>query len=422
MKKVFLVLGLLICIGSAQGQWQPAGFLGSNVSCIAQHPQDTCIMLVAVVDSLFQSTDGGYSWSFLTHFNGLPVNCMMYDPIYFDTVYALLGNGSFSDGIYRSTDGGYTWAVLEWFLCPRDMTITNTSPSRMMLVGCDGLGVFKTEDDGNTWDAWNAGLIDLHVHTLDYCAPFDAVPIFYTGTSQGLFFRSLNTWTQANGIAVNVRVSSIAHAEDSNLGFATVGCGSWSDGIYRSTDFGQTWQVVDWWIYSSCVVMNPAWQYYPNDTFGIFVGDSGLGVKYSSDCGTSWQEVNSGLGNLFVNMLSFHPQDSMHLFAATQEGLYRYQCSPGVTEDRVDELNISAVRVPTVQRAGVPITLAYSVLDNAIALPFWVRIYDATGRLKSIETLNPGSSVLTPIHESGVYFLTITDQGRLHKEKIIIVD
>ncbi|MGB7055687.1 MAG: T9SS type A sorting domain-containing protein [bacterium] len=419
MKKVFLVLGLLICIGSAQGQWQPAGFSGSNIKCIAQHPQDTSTMLVSVVDSIFQSLDGGYSWSFLTHFNGLPVNCMMYDPIHFDTVYALLGNGSFSDGIYRSTDGGYNWAVVEWMLCPRDMFIFHP----IILVGGDGPGVFKSEDNGNTWIVWNAGLADSHVHAVSYCAPFgDSLPIFFAGTSQGLFFRSLDTWTQANGIAVNVRVSSIAHAEDADLGFATVGCGSWSDGIYRSTDFGQTWQVVHWWIYSSCVAMNPAWQYYPYDTFGIFAGDSGLGVSYSSDCGTSWQEVNSGLGNLFVNMLSFHPQDSMRLFAATQEGLYRYQYSPGVTENRVGELNVSAIRMPTVQRAGVPITLSYSVLDNAIVLPFWVRIFDATGRLKSIETLDPGSSVLAPIHESGVYFLTIVDQGRLHKEKIIIVD
>jgi hypothetical protein len=419
MKRVFVVLGLLICIGSAQGQWQAAGFSGSNIKCIAQHPQDTSIMLVSVVDSIFQSTDGGYTWAFLVDFNQLPINYLTYDPIHFDTVYALLGNGSFSDGIYRSTDGGYNWAVVEWMLFPRDMFIFHP----IILVGCDGPGVFKSEDSGNTWIVWNAGLADSHVHAVSCCMPFgDSLAIFFAGTSQGLFFRSLNTWIQATGIAVNVRVSSIAHAGDANLGFATVGCGSWSDGIYRSTDFGQTWQVVDWWIYSSYVIMNPAWQYYPNDTFGIFAGDSGLGVKYSSDYGSSWQEVNSGLGNLFVNMLSFHPQDSMRLFAATQEGLYRYQYSPGVAENRVGELNISAAGVPTVQRAGVPITLVYSVPDNVIVHPFWVRIYDATGRLKSIQMLDPISSVLAPIHESGVYFLMIADQGRLHKAKIIIVD
>lgn len=421
MKKVFLVLGLLICISSAQGQWQPAGLSGNNVSCIAQHPQDTCIMLVAVVDSLFQSLDGGYSWSFLVDFNGLPINCVVYDPVYCDTVYALLGNGSYSDGIYRSTDGGYNWAVLEWFLRPGCMTIPG-SPSLFMLVGCDSSGIFKTDDGGSTWIPWNDGLTDICIYSLCFCNPFDSFPILHAGTAHGLFYKFFNGWVQANGVPVDLRVSSISYHPSQEIGFASVTGGSWSDGIYRSTDYGYNWQVVDWWIYPSCVALNPLWQDYPGDTCGIFAGDSGLGVKYSSDCGNTWQEVNSGLGNLYINMLSFHPEDSMRLFAATQGGLYRYQYGPGVAENMIDELNVCAIRVPTIQRAGMPITLAYSVLDNAIVLPFWVRIYDATGRVKSIETLNPGSSVLAPIHECGVYFLTIADQGRLHKEKIIIID
>jgi len=170
MKIVFLVIGLSICIGSAQGQWQPAGFVGSNTTCSAQHPQDTSTMLVAVSDSLFHSSDGGHSWSFLVHFNGLPINCVMYDPMYYDTVYALLGCGTFSDGIYRSTDGGYNWDVLEWMLYPRCMTIPG-QPASLMLVGCDSNGIFKTEDGGSTWTPWNDGLTDIHVYSLCFCNP-----------------------------------------------------------------------------------------------------------------------------------------------------------------------------------------------------------------------------------------------------------
>jgi photosystem II stability/assembly factor-like uncharacterized protein len=420
MKRVFIVFCLLICIASAQGLWQSAGFTGSNIVCVAQHPQDTLCMLVAVADSLYHTSDGGYSWSLLTHFNQLPINYLTYDPIYCDTVYALLGNGSFSDGIYRSTDGGYNWNVLEWMLYPRDMAITNTSSGRIMLVGCDGPGVFKTEDDGNTWVVWNAGLIDSHVKAIDYCWRPDSQCACLAGTSQGLFYRLYTSpWIQASGIAVNVGVSSICFAKETNLGYATVGSGSWSDGVYRSTDNGYSWQVVDWWIYASDVIMNPLWQNYPNDTCGIFAGDSGLGVKYSSDCGTTWQEVNNGLGNLFVNLLSFHPQDSMRLFAATQGGLYRFQYGPGVAENTIDELNASALRLPTVQRAGLPINLLCKAEEN---VPLGVRVYDVAGRLKSFEMLSPGQSSLAPIWESGIYFVTLSEQGRSYKEKIIIFD
>lgn len=421
MKRVFVVLGLLICIGSAQGQWQQTGFLGRDVECMAHHPEDTSTVLVGVVDSVFHSSNGGSTWSFISHFNGLPINYLMYDPNFCDTVYALLGDGTYSDGIYRSTDGGYSWNVLEWLYRPRDMAITQ--PGRIMLVGCYGPGVFKSEDEGSTWTLWNDALADSHVHAIDYCFSSGSTLVSLAGTSQGLFYRLYSTaWTQASGIAVNIGVSSICYAKETNLGFATVGCGSWSDGMYRSTDHGYSWQVVDWWIYTSYVAMNPLWLDYPNDTCGIFAGDSGLGVKYSSDCGTTWQEVNSGLGNLYINMLSYHPQDSMRLFAATQGGLYRYQYSPGVAENVIEDLGINVFFVPTVHRAGLPIPLVYTLADNAGLLPVRIDIHDAAGRLQRTETIEPGSSTLEPICESGVYFLTVAAQRILQKEKIIVID
>lgn len=421
MKIVSVVSVLLFCIAGAQGQWQQAGFSGRDVECIAHHPQDTSTILVGVVDSLFHSSDGGYTWSFIVHFNGLPINCLMYDPDYCDTVYALLGDGTYSDGIYRSTNGGYDWNVLEWLYRPRDMAIT--IPGRIMLVGCYGPGVWKSEDEGNTWMLWNDALADSHVHAVDYCYGPGSTLVSLAGTSQGMFHRFYAVpWVQASGIAVNVRVSWIDHSKNTHLGFATVTGGSWSDGVYMTVDNGNGWQPLDYWIYSSCVVMNPLWQDYPNDTCGIFVGDSGLGVKYSSDCGATWQEVNSGLGNLYVNMLSYHPQDSMLLFAATQGGLYRYQYSPGVAENRSDDLDLPVVIMPTLHLAGMPITLISSMPGDAGLLPLTVNLYDAAGRLERIEILQPGSKALAPIHESGVHFLTFAARGILQKEKIIVID
>ena|GEM_PF-1980222 len=424
MKNVTLFIGLLVCIGSAQGQWQLAGFAGRNVACVAQHPQDTSVVLTAVADSLFQSTNGGNSWSFLRHFSGLPVNYVMYDSTYYDTVYALLGNGSYSDGIYRSTDGGYNWAVLEWMLCPRDMLVFYS----LILVGCDGPGVFKSEDYGNTWIVWNAGLADSHVHAVDYCSPFgdslaDSLMFFFAGTSEGLFYRQFDSWIQAGGIAENVRVTSIDYAKSSYLGFATVGSGSWSDGIYRSTDYGQNWQVVNWWIYTSCVTMNPLWQSYPpNDTCGMFAGDSGLGVKYSSDCGTTWQDVNSGLGNMYVNSLSYHPQDSMRLFAATQGGLYRYQYGPGVVENTMQELNVPGLYIPAVIRSGMAIPIACSSLRDDSGSACWVRIFDVMGCLHRVQLLDHTPTLLTPIRQSGVYFVVVNNGIDKCRQKIIVID
>ncbi len=420
MKIVFIVLSLFICIGSTQGQWQEAGFAGRNVACMAYHPQDTSTMLAGIVDSVFRSSDGGYTWSFLEHFNGLPINCVMYDPTYPDTVYALLGDGTYSDGIYRSTNGGNDWSVLEWLFRPRDMTIT--VPGRIMLVGCYGPGVWKSEDEGNTWIIWNDALADSHVHAVDYCYGPGSTLVSLAGTSQGLFYRLYTaSWIQASGIPVDLRVSSIHHAKSMQLGFASVTGGSWSDGVYRTNDNGYTWQVVDWWVYSSYVAMNPLWQNYPTDTCGVFAGDSGLGVKYSSDCGTTWLEVNSGLGNLYVNMLSFHPQDSMRLFAATQGGLYRYQYGPGIAEGFLAEQDHPGIRVPTLVRAGTSIPVKYSAGVDAGPFSCWLRLYDATGRLVRTAILESIETTHIPVGKSGVYFLAAGIGGMEFREKIIAV-
>jgi len=416
MGKLISVIAALLCFISAQTNWELVGFENENVKCIAQHPQDTSIMLISIADSIYRSADGGYSWSFVTRFWGLPVNCLTFGPLYGDTVFALIGNGSYSDGIYRSTDAGNTWDILAWFLSPLCMTIPGF-PSPFMLVGCDSLGIFKTEDGGNSWESWNDGLTDLHIYALDYCSPFDSFPIFFAGTAHGLFYTSWDGWIQANGIPTDLRVSSVSHQIISNLGFAAVTGGSWSDGIYKSTDYGQNWQAVDWWIYASCVVMNRMWS-DPWDTSSVFAGDSGLGIKRSTDCGATWNEVNTGLGNLYINSLSFHPEDTLRLFAATQGGLYRYDYEPGINED-ITSLRGAEIEIPlSILRAGEPIFVKCNNIKGSVE----IKIIDAAGRKVRIDKITENTTLLKPLKRKGIYFIIFEKDEYYCNKKIIVID
>lgn len=416
MQKLVVVFIMLISLVSAQGYWELIGFENENVKCIAQHPQNTSIMLISIADSIYRSSDGGHSWSFVTHFWGLPVNYLTFNPNDGDTVFALLGNGTYSDGIYRSTDAGYTWNVLWYFLSPLCMCIPGDTFD-LMLVGCDGDGIFKSEDGGNSWEPWNNGLTDLHIHSLDYCSPFDTFPYFFAGTAQGLFYRHHNGWSQASGIAVNVRVSSISYHKTDEFGFAIVTGGSWSDGIYKSTDFGQNWQVGDYWLYASCVLMNPQWE-NPGDTLSVFAGDSGLGVKHSTNCGTTWIETNIGLENQYVNSLSCHPGDTLRLFCATQGGLYRYIYQPGINEES-NSAPGNIIEIPSnILRADAPI---FVKCDN-LKENFELRIIDAVGRRVRTDKIIRNTALLKPLKKSGIYFIVISQKGYHYKKKIIVID
>jgi hypothetical protein len=413
MRRLAITVFILLCIVRAQDYWDAVGFTGRNVYSIAQHPQDTSIMLISIADSIYRSSDGGHSWSCVATYGPLPINCLLFHPMSGDTAYALVGNGSFSDGIYRSTDAGSTWDIFAWFYIPRCMTVTE---SGVLLVGCDTFGIYMSDDGGVSWDPWNDGLTNLQIYTLDYCWPPLTNPYFFTGTAQGLFYRHDNDWLQASGIPSNVRVSSISYHKTDELGFATVTGGSWSDGMYRSTNFGQSWQVGDYWLYACCVAMNPQWE-YPGDTLSVFAGDSGLGVKHSTDCGTTWNEVNTGLGSLFINALSYHPEDTMRLFAGTQGGLYRYVYSVGAHENNRAVLS-AAITVPaTIVRAQRPIVINYCEPQTTIH----VTIFDALGRIISTEVIDNNTMFLAPLEKCGVYLL-VGSGADPFREKIIVID
>lgn len=414
-----VILTMLVCVAYAQQRWDLVGFENENVKCIAQHPQDTSIMVVSIADSIYRSSNGGHTWSFVTSFMGLPINAMTFHPERCDTCFALIGQGSYSDGIYRSTDTGLTWNVLSWFPFPRSICIPGWPPE-FMLVGCDSLGILMSEDDGNNWDPWNEGLTDSFILCLDFSMPFDSFPIFFAGTAQGLFYKGWDGWTQANGIPINLRVSGISYDKADAIGFASVTGGSWSDGIYRSTDFGENWQVVDWWIYASCVAMN--WmRFQPNDTSSVFAGDSGLGVKHSTNWGQTWQDVNSGLGNLFINALSYHFPDTTRLFCATQGGLYRYVDETGVSESSTLVSDNTIEVLSTIVRAGEPILIRYHVGDASNEV-HELLIFDAVGRKIRSDTVMGNISSLESLSESGIYFIVSSHPRYYYKNKLIVID
>jgi hypothetical protein len=140
-----------------------------------------------------------------------------------------------------------------------------------------------------------------------------------------------------------------------------------------------------------------------------------LGVKYSSDCGTTWQEVNSGLGNLYINMLSYHPQDSMRLFAATQGGLFRYDYQPGIVEHSTIDTEKGFSILRNIVRANQPVPVRPG--DECT-----VEIFDATGRTVRKEWLSEEAKHIGPIQHTGIYYILLSDKRGSQREKIVVIE
>jgi hypothetical protein len=408
----FLIAGT----AAAQAEWDLVGFSDCRVTCVAQHPTDTSVMYITILDTVYKSMDGGHVWTYAASFNGLPVNDLQFHPIDYDMICALVGNGSWSDGIYYSTDAGYSWNILFYFYKPVTLTIPEDSSS-LWVVGCDTFGVYKSTDNGMTWALWNEGLTNLQINTLSHTWRSDTL-VFLAGTGQGLFYRNTDSWSLADGISDMLPVVSIIHHPTAAYGYAAVGNGSYSDGIYMTTDYGETWQVSEWWVFPSCVTMTEMYD-YPRDTCTVLAGDSGLGVKQSQDFGGTWYEMNAGLDNLFINALSYHRLTAMRLFAGTQSGLYRFIYESGCEEHNTPKRALLIVQ-PTIIRSGESIGI-FCQMDENIETDCSVRILDVCGReIRAADIENNAAEISLPV-PCGIYFVQISGVGAHAGQKIIVV-
>ncbi|MHB0869228.1 MAG: WD40/YVTN/BNR-like repeat-containing protein, partial [Chloroflexota bacterium] len=68
----------------------------------------------------------------------------------------------------------------------------------------------------------------------------------------------------------------------------------------------------------------------PNDPNVLFAGTNGQGIFRSADGGQNWAQVNSGLGNLFVNDILIDPTNSNNVLAATGRGSAVGEATAGV--------------------------------------------------------------------------------------------
>jgi len=408
---------LLAGVAFAQGEWELVGFSGCRVNCIAQHPADTAVMYISIDDTVYRSTDGGETWIYAVSFY-LPVNDLQFHPVDHNMICALVGGGSWSDGIYCSTDAGYSWDVLFYIYKPLTLTIPEDSGS-LWLVGCDTFGVYKSTDAGLTWTSWNEGLINVHINSLCHTWRDDTL-IVLAGTAQGLFYRSSGSWSLADGISDMLPVVSIIHHRTGAYGYAAVGNGSYSDGIYQTADFGETWQVAEWWVFPSCVAMSEMWD-FPRDSCTVLAGDSGLGVKRSMDYGGTWYAMNAGLDNLFINDLSYHRQTPIRLFAGTDDGLYRFNYESSCAEQAVEQLPVRLMVNPSIVRSGHPIRIAVLPVTKNGVLPESVSIYDVCGRLLSTVPLRDGACEISLDRLCGTFVVQVSGMPTCLSQKIVVV-
>ena len=122
------------------------------------------------------------------------------------------------------------------------LAIAPTTPTATFYAGTYGGGVFKSINEGGTWNAVNSGLASTNVRALaiDPVTPTS----LYAGTFGGVFKSSNGgiTWSKVNSGLTSTDILALAIAPTTPT--ATVYAGTSGGGVFQSTDGGASWAAV----------------------------------------------------------------------------------------------------------------------------------------------------------------------------------
>jgi photosystem II stability/assembly factor-like uncharacterized protein len=185
------------------------------------------------------------------------------------------------------------------------------SSEHYMLIGLERGGIYRSTDDGTTWELASAGLSGressgyafLELGSRVFAATGVGIAV---STDEGMSWSSANNGLPALGSVIT--------------GLAVDGSGtiyaSGSEGVYHSNDSGATWiRSANGLTDSLMVAIHCAGNY-------VFACTYNVGIFRSSDGGMTWHAANNGLGSgqgLEITQLT---SLSGRLIAATRGGAY----------------------------------------------------------------------------------------------------
>ena len=195
--------------------------------------------------------------------------------------------------VFRSVDRGDNWEVISPDLSYNDpekqgnipfQTMTSLSESPitfgLLYAGTDDGRVWGTRNGGDDWNELTSGTSEVSWVSRVVASKYDEATVY---------------------LAKNGKRDNDFQAY-----------------LYKSTDFGQTWQDI-----SNNLPGGPinVIKEDPRSANVLYVGTD-LGVYISSNGGESWEVLGTGLPNTFVHDLIIHPRDDIVVIATHGRGMF----------------------------------------------------------------------------------------------------
>jgi xyloglucan-specific exo-beta-1,4-glucanase len=306
--------------------WEPVtdGQIPSyGVEGIAIDPVDANIVYATIDKKLYQSTDRGTTWYALPNFPAVNMNGngqyrfsgkrLVVDPNNNGSVLFVVTR---QNGLQISQDKGLTWQSIaaselpfgnqtasgfygQTFVAVDKNSGSATTNSSVVYVGVQGMGVYKSEDGGTTWNLLSNGP-DVSYKPVSGCVGADGSLYVTYNTAKDEWANGAGKvykYTESNGL------TDITPTNNNKLGFSGIDTDpndpnkvitfQWmygnSNGIHYSTTAGNTWRQIpvtsvtqpkwfpNWsmWSYAGHIMFDPFTpnKVYLTSGFGVFISD-----------------------------------------------------------------------------------------------------------------------------------------------------
>ncbi|MHB9012364.1 MAG: T9SS type A sorting domain-containing protein [Ignavibacteriaceae bacterium] len=450
-----VILGILfICVTQTKAQWvktstPPSPFI-TSLAVTPNGAGGTNLFIGIWRSGVYKSTDNGTSWTEAyagMSYTGYNVHTFAVSPEGKDSTNLFAGT---EHSVYLSTDNGTSWADFDTVLSHALLDVVslaiipNGTGGINLLAGTDNnFGALLSTDRGTSWSAVNNGLTPNNTGTHSVLAlavtPNGAggTNLFAGTDGGGGVYRSTNngtSWTEVDSGLTNtyygifgtptVNIFTIT----SGTGGTNIFAGTSGDGVFRSTNNGTSWSQVNTGLADSEIT---AFAVSPNGAGGtnIFAGTYS-GVFLSTNNGTNWTAVNTGFTEDSVTALAIGPNGAggTNLFAATwYGGVWRRPLSEMITGVKEEQNNLPsnfALEQNYPNPFNPTTTINYSVPKTSLVS---IKVYDVLGR--EIETLvneqkNPGNYKVTVNAgklASGVYFYQLRSSDYTSIKKMLLL-
>ncbi|MEZ4669525.1 MAG: glycosyl hydrolase [Anaerolineae bacterium] len=307
-------------------------FRGGRVVTVAGDPTNPAVFYFgAVAGGVWKTTDAGMYWECISdgYFNTASVGALAVAESDPNVLYAGTGETtiridvSHGDGVYKSTDQGRTWSHMG-LADTRHIAKIKIHPENPDLVYVAAFGhafgpnkqrgVYRSKDGGKNWEqvlfqSDKAGAIDLtmdkHNPRILYAATWEAYRNFWQISSGGpgsAIYQSTDggdTWTDISankGLPQGVKgkIGIVASPAKSGRVWALIE--HKDGGLYRSDDYGQTWEKVS----SKDTLWTRSWYYMhvvadPQDPDTVYIMD--YDFWKSSDGGRTFDQITTPHGD-----------------------------------------------------------------------------------------------------------------------------